>query len=306
MPIQIGKSHWLTLRELYRVSVQTDESVFIGDDDARRIEKARQVLNRFVEERLPIYGVSTQFGDDAYRVTIGGDYASYIESVVKRQVDVVRALGCGLGEICPQNIVRATLILRAHTLAQGASGVRKEVIDAILALLRHHIYPAIYRYGSVGASGDLIPLSAIALTLIGEHDVQFRGRLVSSAEALKVSNLFPLKLQMKEGLAIVNGTSFMTAIAAFAVYKLCRLLPLSLAAAATCVEAMQGMDSSYAPFVHESKYHRGQINVAEFVRHCWEKSKLIRSLDSLRLQWKEAVLARGEVLEEHVQDFYFH
>jgi histidine ammonia-lyase len=128
--------------------------------------------------------------------------------------------------------------------------------------------------------------------------------LVPAADALASVNLKPEPLSMKEGLSIVNGTSFMTAAAGLTLHRLCKLLPLSLAACASCVEAMLGMDSPYMPFVHEGKRHAGQIKVAAFVSQCFEGSQMIRKLSDLRLQWREMLLSSGRADQENVQDCY--
>lgn len=301
--LQIGKLHWLGLQDVFNV-VNQNESVTLSLDAKTNLLKSRQVLEKYVDDRLPIYGVSTQFGDDAYRVHVEGDYNEYLHSLVRRQNNVIRALSCGVGEEANEEIVRATLLLRANAHAQGASGIRPEVVEAIIKLLNENCLPIIRRYGSVGASGDLVPLSTIALTLMGEHVVNYQGTKISARQALKKLGMQPFTLQMKDGLSIVNGTSYSTAIAATAVYRLCHLLPLSIAVGAVCTEAMLGMDSSYHPFVHAVKYHAGQIKVAEFVRECWSGSKLIRSLDVLRRQWRDDLIEKGKAAQEHVQDFY--
>src|SRR6266545_3447510 len=290
MGVQLGASHWLTLREFQRIS-HCSKEVFISETDWKKIESSRAVLERYTLERVPIYGVNTQFGDDAYRVVIDGDYDEYVASVVNRQNDVMRALGCALGDECTADVSRGSLALRVHTLAQGCSGVRRVLVERLLMLLQADVIPQFYRFGSVGASGDLIPLSAIARLTMGEGEVRMQGGVCSAAEALQRVGLAPEPLTMKEGLAIVNGTSFMTAIAATAVCRLCWLLPLSIAAGAACVEAMLGMDSPYAEFVHKGKHHRGQARVAQFIRECWKGSSLIRSLDSLRQEWRDMILS---------------
>jgi len=284
--------------------VTRQADVVLTERERMHMNQSRAVLQQFVDQRLPVYGVSTQFGDDAHRVHISGDYDDYLQSLVRRQNNVIQALGCELGEESTEEIIRATMLLRIHALAQGASGVRPEIVDAILELLRHDILPVLRRYGSVGASGDLIPLSALARVLTGGHQVRHGGKLLPASEGLRLAGIRPMLLQMKEGLAIVNGTSFSTALAAYATHKLCHLLPLSIAASAACAEAMRVMDSGYCAFVHESKHHRGSIQIANFVRLCWENSSLIRSLDALRGEWRDSLLSRGTAAQEHVQDFY--
>jgi phenylalanine ammonia-lyase len=302
MTVKVGYPHVLRIADIHRVAAGGGAS--LAYEARPRVRKSREVLDRFVDDRLPIYGVSTQFGDDAYRVQIHGTYPEYIESTVRRQNRVIQALGCGLGEEAPREVVRATMLLRAHALGQGASGVREELIDAILTLLCHDVCPVIRRYGSVGASGDLVPLATVALVLSGLHEVRRDGKVMPAKEALRDIGMGPWTFRMKEGLSLVNGTSYMTAIASLAVHRLCHLLPVALAAAATVSEAMLAMDDSYEPFIHRVKNHDGQVQVAEFVKGCWEGSSLIRPLARLRREWRDMVIERGEAVQEHVQDYY--
>lgn len=303
MRLSLGKFEKLSVHDLDR-SIADRCELEVPESARTAIRRSREILDSYTERRLPVYGVNTQFGDDAYRVVIDGDYDSYINSVIERQNSVMRALGCGAGSECNFNIERATLLLRIHTLAQGASGVRESLIDSLLRLYNGGIAPVIYRFGSVGASGDLIPLSGIARVLMGEGLARYDGELVTALEALAKVNLQPESLTMKEGLSIVNGTSFMTAMGALAVARLHRLLPLSIAVSAACVEAMLGMDSPYMAFVHSSKHHRGQIRVAALVEEWFAGSRLIRSLEELRLEWREMLQSRGRAEQENVQDYY--
>jgi histidine ammonia-lyase len=301
MTIQLGAVHWLTITELQNISSGGAE-IFITEPAWERIDESRRIMERYTLDRIPIYGVNTQFGDDAYRVVIEGDYDQYVESVVSRQNSVMRALGCALGEELGPEIARASLALRIHTLAQGCSGVRRSLVERLLRLLQADILPRFFKFGSVGASGDLIPLSAIARLVMGEGDVRVGRELRAASDALAGIGFTPEALTMKEGLAIVNGTSFMTAVAALSVARLCWLLPMSLAAGAACVEAMSGMDSPYTAFVHKSKNHQGQV--AEFIRACWKGSSLIRSLDTLRQEWRSMILREGRAEQENIQDYY--
>lgn len=303
MSIILGKSHWLTVDDLYRVAT-LQETVSLDEYARERIRSGRAIMNTFSINRLPVYGINTQFGDDAYRVLIEGDEESYYESLTTRQNGVMRALGCGVGDPCSHEIVRATMLLRTHTLSLGSSGVREHLIDRMITLVNEDVTPIIYHLGSIGASGDLIPLSTIARVLMGEGIVNYRGSQMIATEALTAVNMSAEPLLLKEGLAIANGTSFMTAIAGLAIRELCHLIPLSIAACAASAEAMLAMDSPYSEFVHEAKHHHGQQQVAALVRSWWQGSNLIRSLDDLRQQWRNMLLTEGRARQEHIQDYY--
>lgn len=301
MSVKIGKSFWLNLEDVYRVS-SLKEKVTIPNEEKQKMEESVRILQKFADDKVPLYGINTQVGDDAHRVNVQSH--DYAQSLIRRQANATRALGCGLGQNCSYEIVRATMLIRANSHVQGASGIRPIVSEAILQLVNKDILPIIKRYGSVGASGDLIPLSSIGLTLMGEHMVSYNGSIMHVKEAFKATSIEPIELQMKEGVAIVNGTSFTTAISAIAIHKLCYYLPLSIAAMASCCEAMLAMDSSYDPYLHESKHHWGQIDVAAFIRECWDGSSLIRSLSNLRDKWKASLTSEEISTQEHVQDFY--
>lgn len=301
--LEIGPNTWLKLQHVYDV-VHTLQKVALTLESKQAMEKSREVLQDFVDNRLPVYGVSTQFGGDANCVQINGDEEQYLASMLNRQHNLIMALSCGVGELCSDEIVRATLLLRAQANAQGVSAIRVEVVEYILALLNNNCLPLMHRYGSVGSSGDLIPLASIALGIMGKQNLKKDNKILPAKEVLTQIGLKPLVLQIKEGLSIVNGSSFSTAIASTAVHKLCYLLPLSIAVLAVCCEAMLAIDNAYHPFVHQSKHHLGQIKIADFILECWKESANVRSLKKLRNTWKEALGdTQGEKFE-HVQDFY--
>ncbi|KTD39131.1 histidine ammonia-lyase (Histidase) [Legionella nautarum] len=237
------------------------------------MEESIRLLQKFANDKVSLYGINTQVGDDAYRVNLQSQ--DYADSLIRRQANAMRALGCALGQDCSDEIVRAMLLIRANSHVQGASGVRPLVTEGILNLVNKDILLIIKRYGSVGASGDLIPMSSIGRTLMAEHIVKYNGSIMHAKDLFNDLGIEPIQLQMKEGVAIVNGTSFTSAIAAIAIHKLCYYLPLSISAIAVCCEAMLAMDSSYDPFLHESKHHKSQIEVAAFIRQCWEGSESI-------------------------------
>ena len=301
MSIKIGKSFWLNLEKVYGVS-SLGQKVTLPDEEAQKMEESIKILQKYANDRVPLYGINTQVGDDAYRVNLKSE--DYEDSLIRRQANAMRALGCGLGQDCSDEIIRATLLLRANAHVQGASGVRPLVTEGILKLVNEDILPVIKRYGSVGASGDLIPMSSIGRTLMAEHMVKYKGSIVHAKDVFKVLGIEPIQLHMKEGVAIVNGTSFTTAIAAIAIHKLCYYLPLSISATVACCEAMLAMDSSYDPYLHEAKHHKGQIEVAAFIRECWEGSSMVRSLSKLREKWKASLVSEEISNQEHVQDFY--
>ena len=183
----------------------------------------------------------------------------------------------GVGELLPQEVVRAMLFLRALALLQGYSGVRWELIETLLAMLEADLLPLIPGQGSVGASGDLAPLSHLALGLIGEGEVLLRGERMPAAEAFVRCGLEPMRLAAKEGLALINGTQAMSAIGALCLSDLDILLRTADVAAAMSLEALMGTDTTLHPSLHEVRRQPGQIRSAENLRRLVEASPLIAS-----------------------------
>ncbi len=264
-----------------------------------RMAASNEYFTRHLDTRVPVYGLNTQFGD---QVTLLDkhldDYETdnYSESIVARQYDLVRSHNCGMGEMVPREIVRGAMILRAQCLSRGFSGVRPEVVDAYLGMLQHDVVPSCFRYGSIGASGDLVPLATIAAAVIGEDvNVRYQGELIPARQALQLAGLRPLELRGREGLAMINGTSFMTSIAALALSDLVRVFDQILEATAIATEALHTIWEGYDPLVHDLKGHRGQSEVARRMQAFWQGSQLIRGLGTARVDG---------VRELGVQDYY--
>ncbi|MCW5573915.1 MAG: histidine ammonia-lyase [Steroidobacteraceae bacterium] len=252
-------------------------------------ESARQVAGAALGDAA-VYGINTGFGAFANR---------RIErsAVAALQVNLVRSHACGVGEPLPAAIVRRMLILKANSLATGCSGVRPEVVDAILALVDHDVLPIVPRLGSVGASGDLAPLAHLGLALIGEGEARHRGRTLRGAEVMRAAGAEPLVLEAKEGLAILNGTQLSCALAIEGLFAAQNLLASSVAAGALTVEALAG---SHAPFdarIHEARGLPGQIEVAHRFRGWLGDSEIHAShADCDRVQDPYAVRCMPQVL----------
>ncbi|MFJ9752916.1 HAL/PAL/TAL family ammonia-lyase [Streptomyces chartreusis] len=228
----------------------------------------RRHLRGAIDRGAPLYGITTGFGDSAHR-RIPTDAARQL------QENLVRFLGCGTGPTAPPDVVRAVMLVRANTLARGHSGVRTELVDQLLLLLNHAITPRIPEEGSVGASGDLVPLSYVAAVLSGEREADYQGLTRPAAQALAMAGMRPLVLELKEGLALVNGTAFMTGIAALAVADARRLALLADVTTALATEVLHGRSDPFSSFVHEvAKPHPGQIRSASRVRSLLRTSRL--------------------------------
>lgn len=250
------------------------------------IEASYQFLKVHVDARVPIYGVNTNFGDQVRYINAAikeTDTLDYYGSINERQENIIRSLSCGLGTIVSPHIVRVTMLLRAHCLAQGYSGVQPELINALLDFLNAGITPVVRCYGSIGASGDLIPLAMIAAALIGERvAVTYQDKVMMAPEAIQLAGLKAYKPVMREGLALINGTSFMTAIASLAIYDLKNLFKKMLAAIAMTLEALCVISSAYHPKVHQLKKQDGEMEINQFLIDFWQGSQLLTDLDELR------------------------
>ena len=241
------------------------------DDDARaRMQEARDVIESLVAEGAVVYGVTTGFGDLASTV-IDPSQAGQL------QQNLLMSHAAGVGAPFPQEVVRAMLLLRANTLALGHSGCRPLLVDRLLAFLAAGIHPVVPEQGSVGASGDLAPLAHLALPIIGRGQVEFGGQVVPALLALREAGLEPLDLGPKEGLALLNGTQMMSAIAALFLADADRLVRTASVAAAQTVEAMLGTDVAFAAAYQLARPHPGQVAVAAQLRHLLRGSGLQRS-----------------------------
>ena len=232
-----------------------------------RMQEARDVIAALVAEGAVVYGVTTGFGDLASTV-IPGDQAAQL------QENLLVSHAAGVGAAFPREIVRSMLLLRANTLALGHSGCRPALVDRLLDFLRLGIHPIVPEQGSVGASGDLAPLAHLALPLIGRGQAEFRGSVLTGAEALRAAGLAPLTLEAKEGLALLNGTQMMGAIGALVLADADRLARTASVAAAMSVEALLGTDVAFAAAYQLARPHPGQVAVAAELRYLLRDSRL--------------------------------
>ena len=230
------------------------------DDGARgRMQRARDVIEGLVADGAVVYGVTTGFGDLA---------TTFIEPAQAGvlQEHLLMSHAAGVGPAFPREVVRAMLLLRANTLAIGHSGCRPVIVDRLLAFLDAGIHPVVPEQGSLGASGDLAPLAHLALPLIGRGEVEVDGRVQSAADALSAAGLEPLTLEAKEGLALLNGTQMMGALAALFLADADRLVRTANVAAAMSVEALLGTDVAFSDAYQRARPHPGQVAVAGELR----------------------------------------
>jgi histidine ammonia-lyase len=272
----------LSLEDIARVAAGADVEVSLQADALERIRRSRAVVEEAVRSGRVVYGVTTGFG----RLS---DVVVERERLEELQQNLIRSHACGVGTPLPRAETRAITLLRANVLARGFSGVRPEVVHRLLDLLNHGVHPVIPEQGSVGASGDLAPLSHLALVLLGEGEAEYRGEVMPGGEALRRAGIEPLRLQAKEGLALNNGTQVMTGIGALVLLGAERAAATADAAGAMSLEGLRGTPDAFHPAIQRARPHAGQAASAERLR---------------------ALLAESEIRESHrhgdprVQDAY--
>ncbi len=258
----------LTIEDVVRAARERAEVRFTGGARTR-IANGRARLEELLAAGERIYGVNTGVGGN-----IGISLAA--EQMETLQHNLVTYLGCGTGQPLPGDVVRAAMLLRLATFATGTSGVRNGLVDALAVLLNRGVTPVVPRYGSVGASGDLMPSAYIARVLLGQGEAEVAGRRLPAEEALAAAAMRPIRFASKEGLALINGTTFMTAVAALLYGDALRVLRALLEATALAIEAMQAPALPFDAWVHERKGHPGQIAVAAYLRSMLEGSGYTR------------------------------
>lgn len=259
----------LSVQDVVAVATQQAAAV-AGTDLGERMEPARALVESVVRRNETVYGITTGFGALA-NTRIRPDQATDL------QYDLLRSHAAGVGPLLDRQTVRAMLLCRARTLAQGYSGVRPEIVRYLLTLLEHDILPAVPSQGSVGASGDLAPFAHLALPLIGEGHILVDGVAVPSLPILTAAGIEPLELFPKEGLSLLNGTEGMLAQGCLAIHRANVLVDATDAACALSVEALMGSSRPYDKRIHDLRPHPGQVASAEMIRGLLDGSSISAS-----------------------------
>jgi len=305
--VTIGPKCKLTLLDAKKVGIEL-LPVHLDENAYAEMKRSHAFLKTYINKRVPIYGINTQFGDQVNLLDgnlKNHDSSLYYDSINNRQTNLIKSHACGMGDAVSAAIVRVAILLRAQCLSQGYSGVSPNVVESMLASLNAGIVPLVPKYGSIGASGDLIPLATIAAALIGDNiNVQYQGTIMPAAHALKLAGLKPLKPEMRDGLAMINGTSFMTAIASISFCHLNRLFKQMLASIAMMLESAMVISSAYDPLVHQLKRQKGQIEINNFLLAFWKGSRLLSDLDDLRTQHGQTFNTSNQHSTKPVQDYY--
>jgi len=267
MPIELT-SNYLSLEEFEHL-LNANDSLVLSVELQERIQTCRDYLDQKVANSTQlIYGINTGFGSLC-------DTAISTADLEALQRNLVCSHACGMGEEVPLTIVRRMLLLKVLGLSKGASGVQLATVERLLFFFNNHIYPVVYQQGSLGASGDLAPLAHLSLPLIGEGEVYFENQKISATELNKKFNFKPIVLQSKEGLALLNGTQFMSAYATYAVAEAYQLFEGFNQVAALSMEAYDARKEPFAANVNEIRNQVGQIRVAAWFRKQLEGSQIM-------------------------------
>ena len=264
-----------------------------------RMAPSRALVEETLRRGDAVYGVNTGFGAlKSVRIADG--------DVARLQVNLLRSHAAGAGPELEPEVVRLMLALRAHSLALGASGVRPELVARLLELRARDILPAVPSKGSLGASGDLIPLAHLALAVIGEGEARHGGRLAATSEHLRDAGLSPFALEAKEGLALINGTQAATAVGILAIAEGFEVLRAAHAACALSVEALRGSAAPFDARVHALRPHAGQIASAAAVRRLLQGSGILAShADCDRVQDPYSFRCVPQVLGASIEAAWF-
>lgn len=260
---------YLTIEEVGAI-LENHATLELSDDARQRIVRCRKYLDKKIAESdVPIYGVTTGFGS-LCNVSVDKDRLAQL------QVNLIMSHACGVGSRVPNDIVKIMLFLKAQSLSYGYSGCQVETVERLLDFFNNDIYPVVYTQGSLGASGDLVPLAHLCLPLLGKGEVEYKGERMSGKALLQKMNWEPIQLASKEGLALLNGTQNMNAYAVWAVLQSERLCDWADKIGVMSLEAYDGRIEPFTHAVHAVRPHKGQIDTAAHIRELLEGSELIK------------------------------
>lgn len=265
---KISAAH-LTIEEVGAI-LENHATLELSDDARQRIVRCRKYLDKKIAESdVPIYGVTTGFGS-LCNVSVDKDRLAQL------QVNLIMSHACGVGSRVPNDIVKIMLFLKAQSLSYGYSGCQVETVERLIDFFNNDIYPVVYTQGSLGASGDLVPLAHLCLPLLGMGEVEYKDERMSGKALLQKMNWKPIQLASKEGLALLNGTQNMNAYAVWAVLQSERLCDWADKIGVMSLEAYDGRIEPFTHAVHAVRPHKGQIDTAAHIRELLEGSELIK------------------------------
>lgn len=258
----------LTIEKACKI-VESGTKIVLSAESTALIENCREFLDKKIERTTePLYGITTGFGS-LCNISINSKDLSTLQS------NLVMSHACGTGDHVAPHIVKMMLLLKIQSLSYGNSGVQLATVQRLVDFFNEDVLPIVYQQGSLGASGDLAPLANMCLPLLGLGEVLYNGEIAPAADVLAIKGWKPLTLKSKEGLALLNGTQFMSAHGTWAIYRSFRIFNASLRVAAMSLEAFDGRIEPFGKEVNEVRHHPGQIEVAAEIRSILEGSRLI-------------------------------
>ncbi len=267
------KTHLITSKKITFEKIahilNGDMNLALSEEAENKITKCREYLDSKMETHdKPIYGINTGFGSLC-------DHTIQKDELSKLQENLVKSHACGIGELVPKEIIKLMLFLKIQSLSYGHSGVQLATINRLIDFFNHNVLPVVYQQGSLGASGDLSPLAHMSLPLLGLGDVYFKGEKVSSAYVQKFFKWKPIKLQSKEGLALLNGTQFMSAFGVYCCLRVFKLSKLADVIGAVSLEAFDGRIEPFHELIQMVRPHKGQIKTAKRIKNLLDGSEII-------------------------------
>lgn len=240
----------------------------LSDDAKNRIIRCREYLDKkIVETTKPVYGVTTGFGS-LCNVSVDAD------KLAQLQINLMMSHACGVGDRVPNDIVKMMMLLKIQSLSYGYSGSKLDTVQRLVDFFNNDVYPIVYMQGSLGASGDLVPLAHMSLPLVGLGEVEYKGKVMSGAEVLKIHGWEPIQLASKEGLALLNGTQNMSAFAVWSLLNAQKLSDWADKIAAMSLDAYYGLLSPFTKAVHVVRPHKGQLDTAAHMLELLQGSEI--------------------------------
>ncbi|MFO7753796.1 MAG: aromatic amino acid ammonia-lyase [Desulfobacteraceae bacterium] len=297
-PCVIVTGNDLTCNDIVAVGIG-DKRIELSDECLEKSARSRKFLADAVKAKKVIYGVNTSFGPMCNKIINDREIETLQENLIKSHA-------AGLGTPLQPYIAMGVLAVRLNTLAKGYSGVRVELLELMRDMINMGIAPYIPECGSVGASGDLVHLAHMALAIIGKGKVYLDGELVEAETAFAETGLTPITLSFKEGLALINGTAAMTAIAAFSLFGASKLFNVACVNAAFAIEIFGGIDDAFDPDLHDLKPHPGQVSVTNTIRSLYEGTRNLTFRNDIHDKIREQSDQDITVFETNinVQDVY--
>jgi histidine ammonia-lyase len=285
-------NNFLTLSDFKKV-IMENEKIELDETLLARVDESFSFLKEFSKNKV-IYGVNTGFGPMA-------QFKISDEDTHQLQYNLIRSHSSGMGNPLPADEAKACMLARLNTLSLGKSGVHQSVVNLLKELINRDVTPLIFEHGGVGASGDLVQLAHLALVLIGEGEVFYKGERKPTKEVFETEGLEPIQVEIREGLALMNGTSVMSGIGAVNAHKASQLTDISLKLSCAINEIVQAYDDHLSEVLNGTKLHAGQQKVAAKMRDHLSDSKLIRKReDHLYTHFEE----QEKVFKEKVQEYY--